>query len=98
MSIIGISDKIILGKLNKTTAGFETYEIFDRITSYNVCYTKLLREWAISLGANVSLHFLDIPTEERRKRVHIRNKEKGLTFAFEVNYRTISLSNRNNFV
>jgi len=29
MSIIGISDKIILGKLNKTTAGFETYEIFE---------------------------------------------------------------------
>jgi len=45
---------------------------------------KFYREWAISLGANVSLHFLDIPTEERRKRVHIRNKEKGLTFAFEV--------------
>lgn len=42
------------------------------------------RKWAESTGAKVSLHFLDISTEERRKRVHKRNKEQGPTFAFEV--------------
>ena len=45
---------------------------------------KYYREWALSQGAEVSLHFLDVPVEERRKRVHKRNEEKGLTFAFEV--------------
>jgi predicted kinase len=42
------------------------------------------REWATALGAEVSLHFLDVPVEERRRRVHQRNAEKGSTFAFEV--------------
>jgi predicted kinase len=42
------------------------------------------RTWAISQGAEVSLHFLDVPVEERRRRVRERNKEKGATFSFEV--------------
>ncbi len=42
------------------------------------------RTWANSLGAEVSLHFLDVSVEERRRRVRKRNKEKGETFAFEV--------------
>ncbi len=42
------------------------------------------RTWAISHGAEVSLHFLDVPMEERRRRVRKRNEEKGATFAFEV--------------
>lgn len=45
---------------------------------------KYYREWALSQGAEVSLHFLDVPVEERRKRVYRRNEEKGATFAFEV--------------
>ena len=45
---------------------------------------KYYREWALSQGAEVSLHFLDVPVEERRKRVHKRNKETDATFAFEV--------------
>ena len=42
------------------------------------------RRWARSIGADVSVHYLDIPVEERRRRVKIRNEEKGPTFAFEV--------------
>ena len=45
---------------------------------------KYYREWAVAQGAEVSLHFLDVPVEERRKRVHKRNEEKGASFAFEV--------------
>ena len=45
---------------------------------------KYYFEWALSQGAEVSLHFLDVPAQERRARVHKRNKEKGATFAFEV--------------
>jgi len=45
---------------------------------------KYYREWASSQGAEVSLHFLDVPAQERLERVHKRNKEKGATFAFEV--------------
>ncbi len=42
------------------------------------------RAWAASLGANASLHFLDVSAEERRTRVHRRNEEKSETFAFPV--------------
>jgi len=42
------------------------------------------REWAAIRGANVSLHFLDVPVEERRRRVRKRNEEKGVSFTFEV--------------
>ena len=42
------------------------------------------RTWAVSSGARTSLHFLDIPVEIRRERVHKRNREKGSTFSFEV--------------
>jgi predicted kinase len=45
---------------------------------------KYYSEWAVAHGAEVSLHFLDVPVEERRKRVHKRNAKKGATFAFEV--------------
>jgi len=45
---------------------------------------KHYREWALSQGAEVLLHFLDVPVEKRRARVHKRNKEKGATFAFEI--------------
>jgi len=45
---------------------------------------KFYREWPASHGANVSVHFLDIPVEERRKRLHKRNEERGETFMFEV--------------
>lgn len=42
------------------------------------------RNWAKSIGADVCIHYLDIPVEERRRRVRKRNEEKGPTFAFEV--------------
>ncbi|NJD01816.1 MAG: ATP-binding protein [Ruminiclostridium sp.] len=42
------------------------------------------KKWAESFGAEVSLHFLDVSTEERRERVHKRNKEQGPTYAFKV--------------
>ena len=45
---------------------------------------KYYREWAFSQGVEISLHFLDVPVEERRARVHKRNQEKSDTFAFEV--------------
>ena len=45
---------------------------------------KFYREWAVAQGAEVSLHFIDVPIEERRKRLHKRNEEKGSTFVFEV--------------
>jgi predicted kinase len=45
---------------------------------------KFYHEWAIMQGADVSLHFLDVPIEERRKRLHKRNEEKGPTYVFEV--------------
>ena len=45
---------------------------------------RMHKEWAEKLGAEVSLHFLDVPVEERRRRVQHRNQEQGETFAFEV--------------
>ena len=45
---------------------------------------KLYREWAVSLGAKISLHYLDVSSKIRRERVHKRNNEKEVTFVFEV--------------
>ena len=45
---------------------------------------KFYREWAVAQGAEASVHFLDVPMEERLKRLHKRNEEKGSTFVFEV--------------
>ncbi|KMT20787.1 AAA family ATPase [Clostridium cylindrosporum] len=45
---------------------------------------EFYRNWAKSLGIEVSLHFLDIPVDERKRRLRKRNKEKGETFSFEV--------------
>jgi len=45
---------------------------------------EFYRRWAQSIGADVSVHYLDIPVEERRRRVKKRNEEKGPTFAFEI--------------
>jgi predicted kinase len=36
------------------------------------------------MGAEISLHWVDVPTEERWRRVEQRNTEKGETFAMTV--------------
>lgn len=41
-------------------------------------------EWGTGLGADVYVHYLDVPVEIRRERVKKRNAEKGATFSFEV--------------
>lgn len=50
----------------------------------DIASRQYYRDWAAAHGADVSLHFLDVPAEERRNRVRNRNREKGPTFAFEV--------------
>lgn len=45
---------------------------------------KAYNDWAASLGAKAVVHFLDVPVEIRRERIHKRNAEKGPTFSFEV--------------
>jgi predicted kinase len=39
---------------------------------------------AVNLNATPSLHWVDVPTEERWRRVQQRNAEKGETFAMNV--------------
>lgn len=39
---------------------------------------------ATAMGATPSLHWVDVPTEERWRRVQQRNAEKGETFAMTV--------------
>lgn len=47
-------------------------------------FREYYRKWALGIGADVSVHYLDIPVKERRRRVKKRNEEKGSTYAFEV--------------
>ena len=41
-------------------------------------------KWGSDHGAEVYVHYLDVPVEIRRERVRKRNSEKGETFSFEV--------------
>jgi predicted kinase len=46
---------------------------------------EFYRKHALALGADVSVHYLDIPENVRRERVHERNqKQEPEVFAFEV--------------
>jgi predicted kinase len=47
-------------------------------------HREKFNEFAIKNNFDLRLHFLDIPSEIRRKRVLKRNLEKGETFEFEV--------------
>lgn len=47
-------------------------------------HREKFRQFALSKGFEIRLHFLDIPKETRFKRVRRRNQEKGDTFEFEV--------------
>ncbi len=47
-------------------------------------HREKFRKFAVLNNYELTIHFLDIPKEERLKRVMNRNKEKGNTFEFEV--------------
>ena len=47
-------------------------------------HREKFRKFALNNGIEVQLHYLDIPKEIRWQRVQNRNKEKGITFEFEV--------------
>lgn len=45
---------------------------------------EFYHKWGSDIGAEVYVHYLDVPVEIRRERVRKRNGEKGATFSFEV--------------
>ncbi len=47
-------------------------------------HREKFRKFATLNNYELTIHFLDIPKEERLKRVMKRNNEKGETFEFEV--------------
>lgn len=47
-------------------------------------HREKFRQFALSNGFKIKLHFLDIPKETRWQRIQQRNTEKGNTFEFEV--------------